>query len=287
MQVQVRSLRLNQQVREDHDPSILKSQPVIWQVTDGWHQGRGAWGGLTISRLAAEVAECENPDRALRTLSAQILEPVTVGEYLVSATCARVGSALSNWTVNVERIEDSRVVAHAQVITGTARLSEVSAEFDGWGTAVMPNVPSFDMVPIVPVGPPFAPQFTQKLEYRPISPLPLSGDQAMSLGWIRLPSRTIHGEYWSAAELMGIIDAWWPATYSVMESMRPMATVAFSVQLLIDPLTIAPVAGERAPLLHEASVSSAFAGFTSELRRLWTVDGRLVAENLQSIVVIK
>ncbi len=66
-----------------------------------------------------------------------------------------------------------------------------------------------------------------------------------------------------------------------------MATVAFSAHLLIDPETIESVNGERAPLLHEATISSAFDGFTSELRRLWTTDGRLVAENLQSIVVIK
>jgi len=265
----------------------LNSQAIPWQVADGWQQGRGAWGGLTISRMAAEVAACEHPDRSLRTLSAQIFEPVTVGDYLIGARCDRAGSAMSNWSVAVQRATDSRVVATAQVITGAARTSEIASKFDEWGTAHMPDAPHFEAVPIVPVGPPFAPQFTQQLEFRPISALPLSGDQATSLGWIRLPSRTVPGEYWSAAELMGIIDAWWPATYSVMESMRPMATVAFSVQLLIDPLSIPPEAGERAPLLHEASVSSAFEGFTSELRRIWTSDGRLVAENLQSIVVIK
>lgn len=265
----------------------MNSQAVPWQVADGWQQGRGAWGGLTISRMAAEVAACERPDRSLRTLSAQIFEPVTVGNYFIGATCDRAGSAMSNWSVAVQRDSDSQVVATAQVITGAARSSEIASKFDEWGTANMPDVPHFDAVNIVPVGPPFAPQFTQRLEFRPISALPLSGDQATSLGWIRLPSRTVPGEYWSAAELMGIIDAWWPATYSVMDSMRPMATVAFSVQLLIDPLSIPPEAGERAPLLHEASVSSAFAGFTSELRRIWTSDGRLVAENLQSIVVIK
>jgi hypothetical protein len=86
---------------------------------------------------------------------------------------------------------------------------------------------------------------------------------------------------------MGIIDGWWPASLTLMDSMHPMATVAYSVHLLIDPGTIEPVHMERSPLLLESSVSSAYGGFTSELRRLWTPDGRLVAENLQSIVVIK
>jgi hypothetical protein len=194
---------------------------------------------------------------------------------------------MSTWSVTVTRPHDQVLVAQAQVITGTARQVATSPDLSVWGTAKIPEVTPPDATSIVPVGPPFAPEFTTQLEFRPISPLPTAGNVATSLGWIRLPSSTTVGEHWSAAELMGIIDGWWPASYTLMEFMHPMATVSFSVHLLIDPLTIASVRGERAPLLHEASVSSAFGGFTSELRRLWTSDGRLVAENLQSIVVIK
>lgn len=271
----------------------MQSQPVpeatTWRVEDGWQQGRGAWGGLTISRMAQAVADQENSERKLRTLAAQILEPVTVGDYDIEVHCDREGSAMSNWSVRIFHAKpgDPVLVAQAQVITGTARATDVRPELNTWGTAIMPEVASYEQAPIVPVGPPFAPTFTERLEFRPISPLPTAGETATSLGWIRMPSRTWPGSQWTAPELMGIIDAWWPASYSLMESMRPMATVAFSVHLLIDPLSIPPIDGERAPLLHEASVSSAFGGYTSELRRLWTTDGRLVAENLQSIVVIK
>ena len=61
-----------------------------------------------------------------------------------------------------------------------------------------------------------------------------------------------------------------------------MATVSFGAHLLIDPTNISPAE----PLLHEAFVTCAEDGFTSELRRLWTPDGRLVVENHQSIVVV-
>jgi len=83
------------------------------------------------------------------------------------------------------------------------------------------------------------------------------------------------------------VDAWWPSPYTLMKTMRPVATVSFSANLLIDPMDIASIDGERSPLLHDASVSSIHGGFMSELRRLWTPDGRLVVENLQSIMVIK
>lgn len=258
-----------------------------WSVPEGWRQGRGAWGGYTITAMAEHVELLEDPSRALRTLSAQIMEPVTEGDYLIETRCIREGSAISTWAVSVTRSHDRLPVAQSQIMTGTQRELAISPGLSEWGTAHMPAVTSVETTPIVPIGPPFAPEFTGLLEFRPISPLPTAGDQATSLGWIRLPSRTREGDHWSAAELMGIIDGWWPASLTLMDSMHPMATVAYSVHLLIDPRTIDPVRGERAPLLHEASVSSAYGGFTSELRRLWTLDGRLVAENLQSIVVIK
>jgi hypothetical protein len=113
------------------------------------------------------------------------------------------------------------------------------------------------------------------------------GTQALVRGWINLPQRTEAGAFWTAARLLSMVDAWWPSPYTLMKSMRPVATVSFSANLLIDPNNIEPIAGERAPLLHESSVSSVHGGFMSELRRLWTPDGRLAVENLQSILVIK
>ena len=258
-----------------------------WHVDPGWRQGRGAWGGLTITRMANAVSQIEDPARTIRTLSAQILEPVTAGDYLVSVECLRAGSAMSTWNVAVRRQINSELVAQGQVITGSERVVTVTPELSTWGTATMPVVEPWESVAVAPVGPPFAPEFTARLEFRPITPLPTAGDTSGAIGWINIPDSTTPGNVWTAPELMGIIDGWWPATYTLMDSMHPMATVAFTVHLLIDPAEIAPINGERSPLLHEASVSSAYGGFTSELRRLWTPDGRLVAENLQSIVIIK
>jgi hypothetical protein len=62
-----------------------------------------------------------------------------------------------------------------------------------------------------------------------------------------------------------------------------MATVSFSAHLLIDPTTVDPAE----PLAFESWVADAESGFTTETRRLWTSDGRLVVENHQAIVVIK
>ena len=67
-----------------------------------------------------------------------------------------------------------------------------------------------------------------------------------------------------------------------MTGMRPMATVNFAAHLLVNP-ELLPA---EQPLIFESFLLGADAGFISETRRLWTSDGILVLENLQSIALI-
>ena len=62
-----------------------------------------------------------------------------------------------------------------------------------------------------------------------------------------------------------------------------MATVNFAAHLIADPATIAPAE----PLIFESYLLGSSGGFMSETRRLWTQDGLLVLENLQSIALIR
>ncbi len=55
----------------------------------------------------------------------------------------------------------------------------------------------------------------------------------------------------------------------------------FTANLLVDPATVAD--GDL--LLHESFVTAAADGFASEHRRLWTPDGRLAVDNLQTMVI--
>ena len=60
-----------------------------------------------------------------------------------------------------------------------------------------------------------------------------------------------------------------------------MATVNFTANLLVDP---ASVDGAE-PLLNQSFVTAAADGYASEHRRLWTPDGRLAVDNLQTMVI--
>ena len=258
-----------------------------WEVPDTWLQGRGAWGGLPVLTMVEAVACNEAAGREVRSITVQIPEPVLPEPHRVLTRLIRRGSAMSMWQVDIVRERENLPVAFGQVVTGEDKDLEFDPPADKWGTAVFPQVLAPDHVEIVHIGPPFGPDFGQHLEFRPITPLPTMGTEAVVLGWINLPQKTVSGAHWTSAQLLSMVDAWWPSPYTLMKSMRPVATVSFSANLLIDPKDIEPIGGERSPLLHESSVSAVHGGFMSELRRLWTPDGRLVVENLQSIMVIK
>jgi len=252
-----------------------------WDVPDGWQQGRGAWGGLVIGAQVLAVEKRQevdhDSDRRVRTISSQIFAPVPVGPSTISVECLRRGSAMSTWQTMV-RDAAGAAMAQAVVLTGTPRATDLASAQTQWGLAPVPTLGAWQEVPVVSVDPPLGPVFSQHLEYRPRLGIPMSGGQARAEGWIGLVGLSA----WNAHLLLGIADAWWPAAYTALPSPRPMATVSFGAHLLLDPAEISPAE----PLLHEALVTCAEDGYTSEIRRLWTPGGRLVVENHQSIVVV-
>jgi hypothetical protein len=100
----------------------------------------------------------------------------------------------------------------------------------------------------VPLAPPLAPEFTERLEFRPLSGLPYQGRVEDVVCWVRLPEE----EPIDAALALGLVDALWPATLVTFTEPRPIATLTFAASLLVDPATIDPAA----PLLHRGRLVS-------------------------------
>lgn len=247
-----------------------------WDVPDGWQQGRGAWGGLVAGAVVRAVEECEpDPSRRLRTVSLHLPGPLGVGAASVRVDPLRLGSAMSTWSVTVESA--GALCAQAVVLTGTARVPEETTL--GWGTAGAPSLPPWPDLPPLPSGLPGMPTFLQHVELRVVEGLPLVGGQGRAAGYVRF----VEQRSWDAAQLLGIVDAWYPTALVALPAQRPMATVTSANHLLVDPATIP--SGE--PMLYAAAMAAAHDGFTTETRRLWTLDGRLAVENHQSVVLIR
>jgi len=184
---------------------------------------------------------------------------------------------LSTWTVSVEDAAGD-VCAHGVVLTGRARVPELAEAARTWPTAVVPDLPAWTDVAPLSAELPGMPTFLQHLELRVVEGMPLLGARARCLGYVRFPDQGA----WDAAQLLAVVDAWYPTVLTVLDTMRPLATVTYAAHLLVDPSTIP--ASE--PLGYEARMAGTTNGFTTETRRLWTPDGRLAVENHQSILVI-
>jgi hypothetical protein len=247
-----------------------------WEVPDGWQQGRGAWGGLPIGAMVRATMLTEpDPARSVRTLSVQLLTPALAGPHTVAVAPVRIGSGMSTWAVSVTDAEGG-TVGGGSIITAAPRRTSTERDESSWSPIRAPEVPASGQVPLSPTPPPFPP-FTRKLEYRVNSGFPLQGGSAETLGWSSYREPTP----WTAASLIALADAWYTVTLVSLADLVPMSTVNFTANLLIDPASLAP--GEA--LLHHGLLSSVREGFTSEQRRLWTSDGRLAVDNLQTIVV--
>jgi acyl-Coa thioesterase superfamily protein/acyl-CoA thioesterase superfamily protein len=243
-------------------------------VPDGWQQGRGAFGGLVLAMLLRAMEESEaDRARAARTLVGDLAGPLLPGEAFIAVDVLRRGSNQTN--LRAELRQNEGVVAFASAVLSAARPDAIS----GFRSRIHPPPLPGTAIPIEAA--PGAPVFARHFDYRVTGPLPWAGgSEPVVAGWVsfREPLRAI-----DAAALVALLDAHWPASFSVMNARRPMATVSFTAEILCDPVTLDP----RAPLFYQARTVCENAGFQLEFRELHDARGGLVAANQQTFAVLK
>src|SRR5262249_28127897 len=142
-----------------------------------------------------------------------------------------------------------------------------------------PERADWDQIPAHPLEPPSGPPFGRAYEYRSAGPMPFTASRdAETAGYLREkvpPSRR------DAPSMIALLDAWWPTLWSIDTLYRPMATVSFAGQLLVDPARLD--AHER--LFHTARMAALQDGYFVELRELWSGDV-CVGMNQQTYVVL-
>ncbi len=254
-------------------PRRVDDTTFVAEIVDGWQQGRGAFGGLVLALMVRAVDQyAAASERRLRTLTSEICGPVVVGPLEIGVEPLRIGSG--NSTVAARLLQGGEVQAHAVCVLGRGR------ESPAWLGVPRPSPMPWRDVPSVPHA--FAaPTFTQHFEYRLTGSFPFAGEgRAHAQGWVR-PRRT--PEVRDAALAVILADAWWPALFGLLPAQRPVATITFTLDLAsmfdgLDP---------ESPLYHESTTLVSADGYAPELRTLWGEDGRLVAVNHQTFVVIK
>ncbi len=215
----------------------------------------------------------EDRDRALRSMTAELPGPTEPGPASIEVETLRAGNAVT--TVAARLVQKGEVRAHAVAVLGRKRIEAPPR------SEAAPTATPFDRIEPLPSDAPFYPTFAKYYEFRNVGPLPfMGGSEPVASGWVRPrnpgPSR-------DAAWVIGCADGYWPASFTAEHGPRPMATIAFTIDLLADVGAL-PL---EEPLLHVGRVKAASEGYVVEDRELWTAAGVLVALNRQTFVVIR
>jgi hypothetical protein len=250
-------------------PQRVADDRWLLEVQDGWQQGRGAYGGLTLAALVRALAG----PWPLRSLTAELFAPVLPGSLEIHVETLRRGSGT---TVAAARgLQGGGVVAHAVAVLGRDRPADLDT------AAARATPPPWREVPITPRGPMQA-AFVNHFEVRALTPLPFAGASgpARTAGWVRPRDP---GPARDDAFLVALADVWWPHLITRPAAPRPAATIAFTLQVVgvldgLDP---------DAPFYHEGEELSVERGYAVEQRRLYGADGRLLTLNQQTFALIQ
>jgi hypothetical protein len=254
---------------------LLAVHGGVLDVPPTWNQGRGAFGGFLCGAMVRALEDSE-PERPLRSLTAELVGPVPPGAARVTLEVLRRGNAVT--TTAVRLLGDDGVNAHGVGVLGKARAYERTAP----PALAAPALPPWESVPVLEI--PAAvqaagPAFARHFEMRVVSGFPFgSVGAAEVLGYVR-PLRP--GTRRDSAFLAACIDVYYPALFAETGRFRPMATIAFSFQPLAPP----PPGDE--PLAYRARLIAGAGGYLAETRELWSGAGQLLALNQQTFVVIK
>jgi acyl-CoA thioesterase len=243
-------------------------------IEEGWRQGRGAYGGLTIAAaIRAIEARVADPRRKVRTVTAEIPGPTLPGTSSFTVDILRSGNSVT--VARAALAQGGEVNTHAVAVLAASR---PVTDPPTWRELTRPASPPWRELAEIPFDDSF-PEFARHFEYRHVTGVPFSGAAAQTIGWVR-PREP--GEPRDAAFLAAVVDAWWPAAMVRMQGHRPLATIGFTLELIDEPRDLGD-----APLLYRGTVPVAGDGYFLETRELWTDDGRLLALNHQTFAVIK
>lgn len=244
------------------------------EVPDGWQQGRGAFGGLVLALLARAAATVVDVERPLRSLTAELCGPTQPGPADIFVEALRAGSGVT--TAAARLVQAGEVQAHAVVVHARTRPSAATL---AWREIAPPALGAWQEVPAVVL--PGAPVFIEQCELRPVHAPVFAGREASGAeGWFRFkrPPTLRDGAY-----LAMLCDGWWPAAFARMSAPRPMATLAFMMQVLADPARLDP----EAPVYHRGRAPVCGEGYFVETREIWSPAGELLAINQQTFAVIR
>jgi hypothetical protein len=240
-------------------------------VPPGWATGRGAFGGLVLGYLvkAMELHEAL-PGRRARAFAGDVLSAVLPGPVVVRVRTLRQGKHQSNVQATLE--QEGQIVATGSAVMSATRPS-------GMAPFAQMTAPGLGEQPVILA--PAGPHFDELYELRSHCHVPFTRAGEPSIEGT-LAERGERSAPFDAAAITALLDGWWPVLLQTFDRHRTMATVAFTAQYLLDPVSLP----RDARFAMRARAVAGREGFVVELRELWC-GAELVALNQQTMALLR
>lgn len=236
-----------------------------------WKQGRTAYGGLTSALMLVAAQRRYDDLPPLRSAMINFVGPVTDNPIL-SAELQRKGRNVTS--VSAAAHIGEQAVGRAEFLFGAARSSNLDVGFPA-PEAIAPD----GAEPFTPeAAKDMVPQFFHNFDTRLIAGArPMMGRE----GYIRTWSRHKDPAARTGVDaLLCLGDVLPPAAMPLMRKFAPVSSMSWMFNLLTDnPQT------EDGWWHVEARLTAARGGYSSQVMRVWSTDGELVVEGLQSVAI--
>ncbi len=241
-------------------------------LTTNWKQGRTAFGGLTAA-LLLEAARRSVPDLPpLRSALIDFTGPVTE-PGVFTAGLLRRGRNIT--TVEAHARIGAQVVGTGNFSFSSARDSAIRVDRPAPAAPAPEDTPQ--MIP--DFAKPMAPGFHQNFDIRLIEgAMPgMGATRGYLRGWARHRDPASRDGVVSQLCIGDILP---PAVFPLFPQMGPNSSVKWIFNRTDTDLTT-----EDGWWQVESEVTAAGDGYSSQTMRMWSSDGRLVADGMQSVIV--
>ena len=242
------------------------------EISDGWKQGRTAYGGLTAGLSVAAAYRDFNDLPPLRSAQITFVGPVTETPQFKTRLLRRGRNVTS---IAVDGIMGDATASVATLMFGAARKSNINQKLTAPDNLAPENYQSFHP----PENKAFIPNFAHYFDT-----LLIEGERPMSgsdRGYIRCWTRHKNPASWKGTDsFICLGDVLPPSALPMFNTMGPISSMNWHMNFLVDDVTT-----EDGWYQIESILNAASGGYCSQLMRYWNRKGDLIAEGMQSVAV--
>lgn len=256
------------------DASAVRAGAVpgeyVCDVPEGWGQGRAAYGGLAGAYLIRAAEMFIGPERPVRSFNLVFVGPLKTGPAVVRVEVLRSGGSLTH--LEVRLFNNGELATAAYVACAAGRESDASAM--QMRAPVMAPVETAMEMPYVPG---MMPEFMRFMEMRwTVTSLPFSGaERGHVQGWVRPRGGAEAG----LPLLVGLMDAWPPPVWSLMDGLSRGSSVNWHANFA--PAAYTAGQGSDAWYFWDSHLTFAQDGYSDMECSFWSAQGELLAVSRQ------